>query len=250
MSYGLTQSLDVESTSSQYASIADASQVGLDVTGALTIEIWVNLESLPGAGVYYFMAAKGGMSAISDTATQYGLRYDNDGSRRLAFFVRGTGVFRETVETVTLNTAQWYHIAGVYIPSTSITLFRDGVQVAQNVTTIPANLVNSASSFGVGADFAGVPTNFFDGKLSLCRVWDTNLSGATIAANMCNVYGTPTTNLQGEWSLNNVYTDASGNSNTLTSSGSPVFATDTPTTCASVAVAAYSQNNLTLLGVS
>ncbi len=251
MAYGLTQSLDVESTSSQYASILDVSQTGLDITGALTVEAWINLESLPASGEYWFFLSKGGMSSISDATTQYGLRYDNDGSRRLAFFVRGTGVFKETVETVTLSTATWYHVAGVYIPSTSITLFRGGTQVAQNVTAIPASLVNSAASFGFGADFAGVPTNFFDGKISLGRVWDTNLSGATLTSNMCTYFGTPTTNMQGEWSLDNVYTDASGNGNTLTSSGSPVFATDVPSTCATTpTVTVYSQNNLPLLGVS
>ena len=42
-----SHSLDLESSSSQYASITDASQTGLDITGDLTIELWAKFESLP-----------------------------------------------------------------------------------------------------------------------------------------------------------------------------------------------------------
>ena len=41
-----THSTDLESGSSQYWSITDASQTGLDITGDFSIEGWVKLESL------------------------------------------------------------------------------------------------------------------------------------------------------------------------------------------------------------
>jgi len=43
-----THSLDVERSSSQYASISDANQVGLDLTPPLTISMWIKTESAPG----------------------------------------------------------------------------------------------------------------------------------------------------------------------------------------------------------
>lgn len=237
MAYGLTQSLDLEAGSSQYASIADASQTGLDITGALTVEGWFNVESTPGAGVYYTLIAKGGISVtISNSTLQYDLIYRNDGDIAIQFFVRGAGVNAFANYTVTLNTGQWYHIAGTYEPSTAVRLYLDGVEVGTPDTSgVPASLVNTARPFGVGGDFAQATVmNFFDGKTSLVRVWNVLRTEAQIAANMCNVFGTTTTNMQGEWSFNNVYTDASGNGNTLTSSGSPVFATDVPSVCAVV----------------
>ena len=43
-----THSIDLESGSSQYLSIADVSQTGLDITGDMTIACAVRVESLPG----------------------------------------------------------------------------------------------------------------------------------------------------------------------------------------------------------
>jgi len=43
--FAASASIDLERSSSQYLSITDASQTGLDFTGDFTIEGWVKLES-------------------------------------------------------------------------------------------------------------------------------------------------------------------------------------------------------------
>ena len=58
MAYGLTQSLDLERSSAQYATISDAAQTGLDFATDFTIETWINLESLPASLVGYSICGK------------------------------------------------------------------------------------------------------------------------------------------------------------------------------------------------
>ena len=45
-----TASVDLEANSSQYASISDASQTGLDLTSDLTLALWVRFEFVPSSG--------------------------------------------------------------------------------------------------------------------------------------------------------------------------------------------------------
>jgi hypothetical protein len=222
-------SLDVERSSSQFASRADASLVGLDITGSLTIEAWIKLESLPGAGEYYGIVSK--MDDINTGAnnskSQWGLWYDNDSARRLQFFLRESGANNSVVHTVTLNTGQWYHVACTFRSSTHMKLFLDGVEVASSTTSIPASSVNTAQPFVVGGMDGG---SYFDGLIDEVRVWNTFKDATAIAASKDVELVGNESNLQGYFRLENNYNDTTANGNTLTPSGSPVFSTDVPFT--------------------
>ncbi len=228
MSYGLTQSLDLELSSSQYASISDASQTGLDITGNLTCEAWINLESSPSTGGRYTIASK---SKISGSQRGWRFAYHNNGGTlRLEFANSDNGV-GENAQGVaqTLSTSTWYHVAVVYTAAdSSAEFFVDGSSIG-TASSLDSSIFSNSAPFMIGSVNEG-GNDFFDGKISLVRVWDTTRSGANIAANKCSVLGS-TSNLKGEWTLDNVYTDNSGNSNTLTSSGSPSFVSDVPATC-------------------
>lgn len=234
MAYGLTQSLDLESGSSQYVSIADGSQTGLEPGSEITLEGWFNFESTPSSGNQATLLAKDNGASRS-----YQFMYQNNGGTLR--FVVGIGVSGAAsmgflTQNYTLSTGVWYHLAATYVESTNTAVFYvGGTSVGSGTLDDTGVLPPSTAPFTIGTRIvSGTPTNFFDGKVSLCRVWSVARSGADIAANICNVYGTSTSNMAAEWSFNNVYTDASGNSNTLTPSGSPVFATDVPAVCAVV----------------
>jgi len=222
-----THSLDLESGSSQYASIADASQTGLDPSGDFTLEAWIKLESLPASSGYYFIACKGGISiAESDSTWQYGLWYDNDTARRLVFGVRQSGVGKYAVATVTLDVGVWYHVAGTFQGNTAVKIWLNGKEMASTVATA-ASVVNTGRPFGIGADQATTPALFFDGQIKDVRFFDDLRTAAEIAAD-AHTESVSNANLKGEWNLNNAYTDASGGGNTLTASGSPTFTTNIP----------------------
>lgn len=225
--YGLTKSLDIESTSNQTASRADSAL--LSITGNLTLECWVKPESIVD-GETYVIAGK---FVSTDDNRSYRFALVNiAGVKKLRSNITNTGsnVGGGQVDSssVTINTATWYHTAMVYTASGGSTRFvLDGVDVNTG-TGQPTSIYDSTAIFEIGGADAG---SYFDGGVSLCRVWNTARTTAQINDNKCNVFGTAQTGLVAEWSLDNVYTDASGNGLTLTGNNTPVFATDVPAIC-------------------
>ena len=123
-----TKSLDLEAGSSQYATIADASQTGLDITGNLTIETWVKIESAPGT---YMIAAKwnGGGAQRS-----YKWFYNGSGLN-FQWTPDNTSVNAVTVAT-DLGTGTWKHVAVVFTAATATAeFFVDGVSIGSGADT-------------------------------------------------------------------------------------------------------------------
>src|SRR3990167_1239898 len=230
--YGLTKSSDLESGSVQYLSRTDALQVGLDLSGDFTIEGWVNRETI-GALVGIVNKGNAGTPAIS-------YRFIATGGNLLQVLVTSDGSTsnRDQIETDAAdftvgNTGTWVYIAATYDLSARDAIIYSGTTKGsiteaastRDIAGTMASIYNSDQPVEVGARTGA---NTFDGKMSLIRIWDDIRTEADLEANMCNVFGTATSNMASEWSLNDVYTDASGNSNTLTATNAPVFATDVP----------------------
>lgn len=240
--YGLTKSLDLERGSTQFAEVADASQTGLDITSDITIEAWVNFESLPdGSNDLAVIIGKDDAGDANKRSYFFGIDY-NGGTPRMLMLQGNTGGGGNAFvasDAYTPTTGTWVHLAVKRKQSTGDTKFYvNGAQHGATKAGTTESLRNGGAAFRIGARQEGASNiSLLDGKVSLARIWNVERTEAEIAANMCNVYGTATTNMQGEWSLNDVYTDASGNGNTLTPSGSPVFATDVPATCTAPPVA-------------
>lgn len=228
--------LDLESSSSQYASRADTTS--LSITGDLTVESWVKFESKATAGNANMIVAK---FTRSTNNRSYAFGWDNGfstGSNRLFLIVDETGANdgNSTLGRTTWDpsTGVWYHVATTFdagSPS-AIALYIDGVSQTVTYDYNNANSIydgNEATAIGV-FDVGSTPINFFDGKFALTRLWSSVRSQSEIDTNKCVILGS-TTNLAAEWTLNNTYFDNSGNANTLTPSGSPVFAVDGPSVC-------------------
>ena len=234
--FAITQSLDLESSSSQYASRAD--EAALDVTGGITMECWAKLESQPSSGTQgmYFQSKwqDGGGAPAS-----YQFRYYDAGTGAyalLASFKDGASSFFNPEVSYSASLATWTHFAVTNDTSGNTKFYINATQ--QGATQVgPTNIINSSAAFGIGANnISGTPNNFIDGKLSLCRLWSVVRTQAEIDANKCVVLGA-TTNLQGEWQFDNAYTDNSGNGLTLTAANSPSFSADVPS-CFAVATPA------------
>jgi len=102
---------DLESDRSEYLSISDAAQRGLDVAGSLTLVGWMNPESVEQwqvmAGKYDFGSRNRGY--------RFGLRPGN----LVGFIVSPNGGFSdgyllEASPSFTLSAGTWYHVAGVF----------------------------------------------------------------------------------------------------------------------------------------
>lgn len=229
MAYGLTKSpLLVAATPSFF--YTGTSIAALNITGDITIEAWVKFTSMPADRADIIAKSNAAKSAY----TTYHLELEKNGANYDLRMLVDVGGVLQVVDKLSWNpsTGVWYHVAATRTSSTGVQkIIIDGVEVASATNTSGA-ATSSTSALTIG-NFATDTTNLpLNGRVSLVRVWNVVRTPTQISDNKCVVYGAATTNMQGEWSLNDVLTDASGNESTLTNSGAVVFAADTPSVCA------------------
>lgn len=212
MAYGLTQSAHLVAASSQSFTHADTAV--LEVVNGWTVEMWFKTTSSGTMRLAYSRNGENGWGITMGQATAGKISLN-----------AGSGVFGGSSETTsTYNDGNWHFVRAYFNGSSSI-IYVDGTQY--NVTGNP-DIATSSTTVAFGQDNRS-STGFFDGQLSLIRIWNNQHT----TADSCTVYGTATANMNAEWSLNNVVTDASGNGNTLTNNGSTTFTSDVPAICVS-----------------
>jgi hypothetical protein len=219
-----THSIDLEASSNQHLSISDATQTGLDITGDLTVECWIKLESQPGVGADYIMVNKWGGGGQRGYSLRY---YNRSGVPELQFYVSSNGSAVDGhIYITTLNSDTWYHVAVAFDASAAeAEFYLDGVSKATSTLTATA-IHNSNSAFFLGAYYTGTYT--VDGLMDDVRIWDDVRTGVEISSNKDAQLIGSEANLQGYWRLNNDATDLTSNSNDLTASNSPVYSADVP----------------------
>jgi hypothetical protein len=224
MAYPVTNTADFEESSSQYLSITDASQTGLDITGDFTFEAWVKLESFTGSNM---------MIIAKKITTGYQFLV-NSSSNKLQINYLGTGGSNTVISCNTAFTAGdigvWRHVAiTVDVSARTASFYIDGVDAGSTTDTAgDTDILGNTDPFEIGAK-TGAST--FDGRIGLVRVWSDIRTQSEIVDNACVAFGAAETNMEGEWSLNNVLTDASGNGNTLTNNNTVTFGADVPGFC-------------------
>ncbi len=220
-----THSADLEKDSSQYLSIADGSQTGLDLSGSLTLEAWVKLESQPVNG--------GSEMAIIDkfdgdnNARSYALRYVSvSGTYKLRLHTSSAGnTNTETDVAATLPNGEWHHVAVSKSGSTA-TFYVDGVSVGSG--SADSSIYNGSATFAIGATVGNSADGFFDGLIDEVKVWNVARSGSDILTDKGGESSGSETGLVGYWKLNNSLSDSTSDGNTLTNNNSATFSTDVP----------------------
>lgn len=167
-----SHSLNLESDSSQYVSIANASQTGLDLAGDCSFAFWVKLESAPAADANVGLINKWN---ASDNHRGYRLMYrDSSGTKRIQLALSDDGTSSNFVEIrwdQTLDTGTWYHIAVTVDISnanaTKAVLYVDGVSQGNGTVDSEAGTVDSIfdndKPFQIGAlQASGNASDFLD----------------------------------------------------------------------------------------
>lgn len=219
-----THSIDLESGSTQYLSITDAAQTGLDILSDISLECWVKLESAPGEGVVYVLFSKW---TVSPTKSYYLEYSDSAGTTRFRFFVSSNGTNSESyVVNHTLSTATWTHVAVTWDASASTAKFYvNGTQTGTDQVGALTSIANTAAPVEIGASNGANP---FDGLIDDVRIWDDIRTVTEISDNKSLELVGDEANLQAYWQLNNALTDSTANANTLTNNNAAVFSTDVP----------------------
>ena len=130
----------------------------LQITGALTLSAWVKTTDSNYIGIY----GKGNSVALSDVY----FRMQNTGVIRV--FLNNTSV--NVTGTTAINDGNWHHVMFVYVPSTSMTIYVDGSQDAQNTTSIPSAINNNYSSVYIGQFQRWL------GKIDEVAIWNSDQS--------------------------------------------------------------------------
>jgi len=158
---------DFELSNSEYLSITDGSQSGLDVTGDITFGLWYKPETV---GIQASLIGKSG------TSKGYNLQARTDNTVLCLSSSDGSAFDGQFFSTTTLTISTWYHIV-CRISSTTMTIWIDGTQETGSDTT-NGSINNSTAVFMLGANDA--PTNFTDGLVDDAFIFSEALSEAQI----------------------------------------------------------------------
>lgn len=243
-----THSIDLEAGSSQCLSRAD--EALLSITGNMTIECWVRFESLPSSPNSMAFVTKrtvsGGNRSFVFNLTNSG------GTYYLTLLISANGsTFSTSSVTWTPSTGVWYHVAAVYSTAGTVNFYVNGSAQGAQQTGANTSIFDGTATFAIGADFdGGSAGEFFDGLIDDVRLWSTTRTATEILTYYAQEIDTAT-NLVGSWHLNNVLTDASGNSLTLTNNNTATFSTTIPFTAFEVSDSSVTLDSyLSELGVS
>lgn len=181
----INNAIDLEASSSQYFSVTDADQIGLDILKDIGISAWIKLESLPGSGVTYTIVSKWqGLQAVGQS---YILAYGNSsGTYRIEGNVNDGTDMRYLYYNTTLSTGVWYHIVWTWKASdSSMKLYIDGADTGASAAGIAvSSILNGNSPLRVGSSNTAAGTsasNFFDGIIDEVGIWNRTLSGTEVS---------------------------------------------------------------------
>ncbi len=228
-----TNSINLELSSSQYLSITDANQTGLNLIGDCTFEAWIKLEQLPSdiSTIQNFSI----LTKDDETNRCYGfciVKYLTDFNDQLMLlWWSGGDLNRWAMDAsfVAGDVGTWIHIAVTLDVSTqNVIFYKNGVASAG--TVINDNAGNSIDddpvSFMIGGRADGAM--YFDGLIDEVRVWNDIRTATEISNNYEREKNGDEAGLVGYWKLNNSLLDETANNNDLTNNNAAVFSTDVP----------------------
>ena len=155
--------VDLEDSSSQYLSIADASCPNLEISGTVTYSAWVKPESI--TGTHIIMGKNGGVNKVE-------LKVNSDGTANFTVF----GITGNSITSFAkIKSGKWSHICGVY-DGTNIKIFVNGQKREVGST---GSISDTDGDFRVGRDNTG---NYFDGLVDDVAVFDRGLSDEEVVA--------------------------------------------------------------------
>ncbi len=229
-----THAARFQSASSQHATRAIGSCVGVNMTGDRAIHTWMKLDSLPGSGVIW------GIVAVWDSdGPSYNYVFtvrDVSGTKYVAANTHRAGGNNAGVrwDMSSFTLTDWLYLAWVYDASepqaTENELWVNGASQGNGTIFSAAN--NDFTSAGSGIDFDIAHFNaagtYLDGRLDCVTVYDAKITEAQIQDRQYKQPKASWDDIQAGYKFDGeVWTDVTGN-NELTPQNSPTFVTDTP----------------------
>mgnify|MGYP001408671588 CR=1 FL=1 len=199
--------------SNDYVNVSNSSS--LQISSDITLEAWIKLDNLSGSKIVIIKTDGGSAADMS-----YSLRVPSSGNVVRFAIGGGSGVdfdgegsVSETIDSPSLTSGIWYHVAGVRNGTTMI-LYLNGKSVATSTRFRNSISVNSGS-----LDIGYFPSygQYFDGQIDEVRIWNDARTEAEIKANMYSELSGLENNLAAYYPMNygsgTTIIDNSSNSN-------------------------------------
>lgn len=180
------KSADFEEANSEYLSITDAAQTGLAITGAISICLWLKLESSGIRRMVTKYTTVGNQRAYQVMST---LTADND----IGFVLSpdGTNVTSAYTAADVVAAGTWAHVAAVY-NGTDMRIYVNGAlpnNGTNNPKTYSSGIYDTSAAFILG-NYSG-NANYMDGLLDEVAVFNRALSAAEVAKIYTAGFGNP-----------------------------------------------------------
>ena len=165
---------DMETSSSQYFSITDAAQTGLDFSTAFTFSWWQNLETVF-SGTTDMVTLNKWNNSVHTRA--YFFRWNNQSSTGMQLQM-GNGVSTGDAKVnYTVGTGTFVFIVVTYNAGT-LELFVNSTSQGTATGTLPVTALDTTDPFKIGADSS---TDSIDGIIDEVGAWSRVLTGTEIA---------------------------------------------------------------------
>ena len=162
--------------------VAIGNPTELQITGALSISFWYKSSS----STDQFAVGKDGLGTFRSFAVwtnSYGA------PQTINFYIFSSGAITQVFSSSNYNDGNWHNVNCIFIPSTSLSIYVDGVLDGTNTTSIPSTIDNTTGNFDLGSLVSsGSPLFPFNGNLDEVAVWNTDQT-----SNVSTIYnsGTP-----------------------------------------------------------
>jgi uncharacterized protein (UPF0333 family) len=171
-----TIAIDVERSSSQYLSITDAAQTGLDLTNNFTLEAWIKPENVNGDT----QIIMGKFSSSPQLSFAWGIA-GIGASCYMRFYYTTNGdwaTFNDFASSTFGSNPQgtWVHCA-VTFASGTVSYYVNGS--AKGTSSGASSIYSGTAPFEIGRE----NSNYFDGSIDECRVWNVVRTGTQINDN-------------------------------------------------------------------
>ncbi len=151
----------------------------LDITGAITLEAWVNLTTTPSSDnegiVSKYLAAGNEQS--------YSLEINTSGNAQLAISANGSNR-AEVVGSLIVPTGEWTHIVGAFEPSGRMAIYVNGILDNEITSGIPTTIYSGSADVWIGASEVINADNAIEASVDEVRIWDVARTTVEIQDNM------------------------------------------------------------------
>ncbi len=151
------------------------------ITGAITLQAWINVNSMPSLGNQSYVVGKG----YNGTNEAYFLRLETN-NNYVSYVEAGTMSFPSAYQAqaaVSGFTGSWHHVAGTYDGVWNV--YVDGVKTTSTQTQAPFS--SSSEQFAIGAqDSTSTMKNYLNGGIDEVRISNIARSSDWISAEYKN----------------------------------------------------------------